>query len=147
MTAESQAILHSAPRKIILAGSGMSNGGRIIHHEKNYLPDSKSTLLLAGYQGVGTLGRVIQDGAKTVHIMGDEVPVAAHIEMIHGYSAHKDSDHLLEFVKGTASTVKKIFVCMGELKSELFLVQRIRDYLGLDAIAPKAGETIEIKLV
>jgi metallo-beta-lactamase family protein len=56
-TPESKAIYDSAPRKIIIAGSGMSNGGRIIHHEKNYLPDAKSTLLLAGYQGLGTLGR------------------------------------------------------------------------------------------
>mgnify|MGYP001612833595 FL=1 len=145
-TPESKAIFETAPRKIIIAGSGMSNGGRIIHHEKHYLPDPKSTLLLAGYQGIGTLGRIIQDGANPVKIMGEEVPVRARMENIHGYSAHKDSDHLLEFVKGTADTVKKIFVCMGEPKASLFLTQRIRDYLGLDAVVPKAGETIEIKI-
>lgn len=145
-TPESKAIFDSAPRKIIIAGSGMSNGGRIIHHEKNYLPDTKSTLLLAGYQGVGTLGRIIQDGTNPVRILGEEVPVRAHLENIHGYSAHKDSDHLLEFVKGTSDTVKKVFVCMGEPKASLFLTQRIRDYLGLDAVVPKAGETIEIRL-
>jgi len=143
---ESKAILETTPRKIIIAGSGMSNGGRIIHHEKNYLPDTKSTLLLAGYQGLGTLGRVIQDGTNPVKILGESVPVRAHLENIRGYSAHKDSDHLLEFVKGTADTVKKVFVCMGELKSSLFLTQRIRDYLGVEAVVPKAGETIEIKI-
>ncbi|MEK7478162.1 MAG: MBL fold metallo-hydrolase, partial [Patescibacteria group bacterium] len=76
-TEESRAIDAFNIKKIIMAGSGMSNGGRIIHHEKKYLPDPRTTLLLAGYQGVGSLGRVIQDGAKTVRILGEEVPVNA----------------------------------------------------------------------
>jgi len=69
-TDESKAILQVPPPKIIIAGSGMSNGGRILHHEKNYLPDKNNTILLTGYQSVGTLGRLIYDGSKKVHIMG-----------------------------------------------------------------------------
>lgn len=141
-TDQSKAILGAPNPKIIIAGSGMSNGGRIVHHEKNYLPDAKNTLLLTGYQSMGTMGRQIEDGAKSVHIMGDEVPVRAHIEKISGYSGHKDSDHLIEFVAGTADRVKKVFVVMGELKSALFLVQRLRDYLGVSAVAPDEGESI-----
>jgi metallo-beta-lactamase family protein len=63
-TEESKAILHIPPPKIIIAGSGMSNGGRILHHEKNYLPGKDNTILLTGYQTIGTLGRLIYDGAK-----------------------------------------------------------------------------------
>lgn len=145
-TEESKAILRSNPRKIIIAGSGMSTGGRILHHEKNYLSDPNSTLLLVGYQQVGSLGRLIQDGASMVKIMGEEIPVRARIVNIRGYSAHKDSDHLLEFVGHSANTLQKVFVAMGEPKSALFLVQRIRDYLGVDAISPESGYSAEVEI-
>ncbi len=145
-TEESKAILKANPKKIIIAGSGMSTGGRIIHHEKNYLSDTNSTLLLIGYQQVGSLGRIIQEGAKTVKIMGEEIPVRARIINIHGYSAHKDSDHLLQFVDDTKDTLQEVFVAMGEPKSSMFLVQRLRDYLGVNAKYPELGETVEIEL-
>lgn len=144
-TEQSKAIFQSNPRKIIIAGSGMSNGGRILHHEKHYLPDSKNTLLLVGYQEIGSTGRILQEGAKMVKIMGDEIPVNAKVVSIHGYSAHKDSDHLLEFVDQTSDTLKKVFVCMGEPRSSLFLVQRLRDYIGIDAIAPDLEQVVEIE--
>jgi metallo-beta-lactamase family protein len=130
--------------KIIMAGSGMSNGGRIIRHEKHYLPDPNTTILLVGYQAVGTLGRQIQDGLKKVIIEGETVAVRAEVQSIDGYSSHKDSDHLIDFVGEAAGTLKKVFVTMGEPKSALFLVQRLRDYLGVDATAPKKGDEVEI---
>jgi len=145
-TEDSKAIDESNPKKIIIAGSGMSNGGRIIHHELKYLPDPKTTLLLAGYQAVGSLGRIIQDGAKSVRILGTEVPVNAKVLAISGYSAHKDSDALFEFVRETADSLKKVYAVMGEPKSSLFLVQRLRDYLGLDAEAPELNQSVEIEL-
>lgn len=145
-TEESKAIFKANPKKIIIAGSGMSTGGRIIHHEKNYLSDPNSTLLLVGYQQVGSLGRMLQEGAKEVKIMGEEIPVRAKIVNIHGYSAHKDSDHLLQFVDDTKDTLQKVFVAMGEPKSAMFLVQRLRDYLGINAKYPEVGETEEIEL-
>lgn len=145
-TEESKAIFNANPRKIIIAGSGMSTGGRILHHERRYLSDPKSTLLLVGYQQVGSLGRLIQDGAKVVKIMGEEIPVNAKVEVIYGYSSHKDSDHLLNFVGDSADSLEKVFLAMGEPKSALFLAQRIRDYLGIDARVPKAGEKVEIEI-
>lgn len=141
-TEESKAILAVAPRKIIIAGSGMSTGGRVVHHEKAYLPDTKSTLLLIGYQAVGTLGRIIQDGAKTVKILGSEVPIHARVINIRGYSSHKDSDGLLDFVAASVKTLKAVFVAMGEPKASLFLVQRIRDYFGINARTPEDGEEV-----
>ncbi len=145
-TEESKSIRHRGTRKIVIAGSGMSNGGRILHHEKDYLPDPNSTLLLAGYQAIGTLGRIIQDGAKKVRIMGEDVAVRAKVVTITGYSGHKDSDALLDFVADSADSLKKVFVAMGEPKAELFLVQRLRDYLGLDAVAPEAEEKVEVNI-
>jgi len=143
-TEDSKAILHSPNPKIIIAGSGMSNGGRILHHEKNYLPDPNNTILLTGYQAYGTLGRYIMDGASEVKINGEIIPVRAKIEQIDGYSGHKDSDNLIEFVGQTADSLKQVFVVMGEPKSSLFLVQRLRDYLGVDAQAPSQGDSIII---
>lgn len=145
-TDESKAIYQANPKKIIIAGSGMSTGGRIIHHEKNYLPDPKSTLLLVGYQEPGSLGHLIKDGAKTVKIMGEEIPVNAQIRSISGYSSHKDSDHLVQFVDDTSDTLKKVFIAMGEPKSSMFLAQRLRDYLGISADCPEVNQTVEIDL-
>lgn len=144
-TEDSKAILETPNPKIIIAGSGMSNGGRIIHHEKNYLPGKDNTILLTGYQSVGTLGRLIQEGVKKLKIQNEEIPLRAHVEMISGYSGHKDSDHLLQFVEGTADKVKKVFIVMGEPKSALFLGQKIRDNLGLETYIPQGGETITIE--
>src|SRR5665647_704758 len=104
----------------------MSNGGRILHHEMNYLPYKDNTILLIGYQSVGTLGRSIENGMTKVRIMGEDIHIKAHVEMISGYSGHKDSDHLVEFVEDTAKTVKKVFLLMGEPKASMFLAQRLK---------------------
>lgn len=144
---ESMKIRNTPSPKIIIAGSGMSHGGRIVQHEKNYLSDPHTILLLVGYQAVGSLGRQLEDGAKKVNIFGETVNVRARIEKINGYSSHKDSDNLVNFVESVASAskLKKIFVVMGELKSSLFLVQRLRDELGADAVHPKAGSGVELE--
>ena len=141
---ESERAIHHANPKIIIAGSGMSVGGRVLQYESKYLPDKNATILLVGYQSVGSLGRKLLDGAKKVVIFDQEVSVCADIQIITGYSSHKDSDHLIEFVEKTASTVKKVFVAMGEPKASMFLVQRLRDYLGVDAVYPKLNETVEL---
>jgi metallo-beta-lactamase family protein len=139
---ESRLIGAVANPKIVIAGSGMSTGGRIVHHERHYLPDANNTLLLTGYQSVGTPGRLIQEGIKTVRITGEDVVVRAHIVTILGYSGHKDSDGLLNFVEDMQDTVKKVFVVMGEPKSEMFLAQKLKDNLGIDAIVPEQGSSV-----
>ena len=97
-----------------------------------------------GYQGAGTLGRRIQDGNKTVRIGNEWVRVHARIETISGFSAHKDRDGILEWVEPAVPTLEKVFVAMGETKSSLFLTQRLRDFFGVDAVAPEEGQTITI---
>ena len=138
---ESKSINEVPPPKIIIAGSGMSTGGRIVHHEKRYLSDPKNVLLMINYQSAGSLGRVIEDGARWVNILGEKIPVNARIETIKGYSSHPDTNSLFEFVENSAGSLKKVFVTQGEARAALFLVQRIRDYLGVDAVAPKEGDS------
>ena len=141
LRSEESKLINDAPNpKVVIAGSGMSNGGRIVHHEVHYLPDPNNTLLLTGYQAVGSPGRLIQEGVKTVHISGEDVTVRARIVTISGYSGHKDSDGLLGFVENMQDSVKKVFVVMGEPRSSMFLVQKIRDNLGVDASAPDRGD-------
>lgn len=151
--AQSQHIDNAANPKIIMAGSGMSHGGRVVHHEKKYLPDPNATILFVGYQVAGTLGRRILDGAKSLNIGGEDIKVNAEIKNISGYSSHKDSDHLVEFVEKAAAgqaasggTLKKVFVAMGEPKATMFLVQRLRDYLGVDALYPNKGEVYKLDM-
>lgn len=145
-TEDSKSINDIPNPKIILAGSGMAHAGRMVHHLKRYLSDKKSTLCFVGYQAVGTLGRVIQDGAKNVMLMDQRVPVRARIATIEGYSGHRDSDHLVEFVESTRDSVKEVFCVMGEKKSALYLVQRLRDTLGVKASAPEEGQTVTLDL-
>ena len=141
---ESQKVGGVSGPKIILAGSGMSEGGRVVHHEMDLISAPKNTILLMGYQAVGTLGRRIQDKPSNIEISGQNFPVRARIEMISGFSSHKDSENLIEMVSDTADTVKKVFVVMGEPKSSLFLVQRLRDYLDVDAVYPERGKVYEL---
>ena len=142
---DSQEIKNHKGAKIIIAGSGMSHGGRIRMHEKNYLDDTNTTVLLVGYQALGSLGRLLNDGAKKVNIDGEFVKVKATIASIRGFSGHADRDQLLSTVAGGKEDAKQIFVTMGEEKSSLFLVQRLRDYLGLNAVAPSLNQEITIE--
>lgn len=143
---ESKKIHEVAPPKIIIAGSGMCNGGRIVHHLKNYLPSKNNTVLFVSYLAVGSLGRLLHDGERVVNIMGEKIPVEAEIEKIGGYSSHADLNGLLGFAAKSADTLEKVFVTHGELKSSSFFVQRLRDYLGVNAAAPAYGETQEIEI-
>ena len=142
---ESKAINNDHRPKIIIAGSGMSNGGRIVHHEARYLPDPKSTIIIVGYQAVNTLGRRIVDEAKEVTIQGQPVKVRARVVNIHGFSAHKDSDHLVEFVSTTAPTLKKVIVVLGEPKSAYYLGQKIHETYQVPVLVPEKGDVVELQ--
>ncbi len=142
-TDESKAINDVNGPKIILAGAGMMQGGRIVHHARRYLPGKRNMILFIGYLAAGSLGRRILDGEKRVSIFGETVSVEAEVRSIHGYSAHADSSALLEFARTHADTLEKVFVVQGEPAAALFLSQRIRDYLGIMASAPRLGEVRE----
>ncbi len=143
---ESQAINSVKAPKVIIAGAGMSNGGRIVHHEARYLPHHNNILLLVGYQAAGTLGRKIQDGMKEVKINGEKIPIRAEIIQISGFSAHKDSNAIQEWISNMKDTLKKVFVVLGEPKSQNFLAQKLIEKYHLDVKVPKLDEVIEINL-
>lgn len=132
--------------KIIIAGAGMSHGGRIGRWESMYLPDPSSALLIVGYQAPGSPGRRLVDGAKRVRLGEHFVRVRGKVENLTGWSAHADRDGLLAFADQSISggRVKTIFTALGEPSAERFLAQRIHDYLGTRAIALQPGTTWEI---
>lgn len=146
LTTEQSKEINDVPSpKIIIAGSGMSHGGRIVHHERRYLPDPKSAILFVGYQTHGSLGRQILDGAETVKIFGEEVPVRARKIQIAGYSAHADQPQLLDWLRPLRRTLKKVFVVQGEDRASEVLAQKIRDELAITAVVPKKGESFELE--
>ena len=143
---ESQAIYSVPGPKIIIAGSGMSTAGRIVGHEAHYLPDPHSTILFMGFQAAGTLGRQIAEGIKKVVIDDQIVEVKAKVEKIDGFSGHADSNALVDFASASEKSLKKVFVAMGEPRSSIFLAQRLRDELGLNAVVTEEGKSYEIDL-
>jgi len=143
-TEQSKEINDVPPPKIVIAGSGMSHGGRILHHEARYLPDPKSMILFVGYQAVGSLGRAVLDGAKEVKIFGEKVPVNCRVRAISGYSAHADQPRLLEWVGTMRRTLKRVFVVQGEPQASSALAVKIRDELAVYAEVPKEGETFTL---
>jgi metallo-beta-lactamase family protein len=141
-TEESKRINEVRPPKVIMAGAGMSNGGRILHHELRYLSDPKSAILFIGYQGFGSLGRKILDGAESVTIFGETVPVRCRKYVINGYSAHADQPQLLKWIEPLRLGLTKVFVVQGEEEESQGLAQKIRDELAVTAEIPRPGETV-----
>ncbi len=152
---ESKAINDSPSPKVIIAGSGMSQGGRIVHHEVRYLSDPNNTLLMVGYQAEGTLGRRIADGEKRVEILDQPIEVRARIEKLSGYSAHADQFYLMDWVKNfqklcqasgeDSCELKKVFVVQGEPAPAAALASLIRDELGIETAVPETGEAAELE--
>ena len=142
---ESDAIDKHPGPKIIIAGAGMSHGGRIRRHEAKYLPQKSTALLLVGYQVPGSLGRRLKDGARTVSIDGVEVKVRATILSTDGFSAHADKDDLMTFAEDVKP--KHVFVILGETEAATFLAQRIAGFFNIPVDVPREGETYEIPVV
>lgn len=140
-TSEDSAQIDELPApKVIIAGAGMSHGGRIRNHERTYLPDPNASLLLVGYQVPGSLGRKLQDGVKKVVIDKKTVKVKAHVSKTGGFSAHADREDLVAFAEKVKP--KKAFVVLGEMEASAFLAQRLSGFLGIDTYIPQKGEKI-----
>lgn len=141
---ESRAINELGGPLVIIASSGMATGGRVLHHLRRRLPDPRTTVLFVGFQAPGTRGRLLQDGARTVRIFGEEVPVRAHREAIHGLSAHADADGLVRWLRTAARPPRRVFVVHGEPAPADTLAGRIRSELGWDAIVPGYRERLPL---
>jgi metallo-beta-lactamase family protein len=140
-TEQSKEINDVAGPKVIIAGAGMSHGGRILHHERRYLSDPKSAILFIGYQVEGSLGRRILDGAKSVKIFGEDIPVNCKIKTISGYSAHADQPMLINWLEPMKNSLKKVFIVQGEEGQMIPFSVKIRDELAVETAIPTMGET------
>jgi metallo-beta-lactamase family protein len=139
---ESASIRKVAPPKVIIAGSGMMHGGRIMRHLAEYLSDSRTTVLVVGYQAAGTVGRALCDGAKEVTIEHDKHEVKAKIDNIGAYSAHADADKLVRFAT-SAGKPRLVILNHGEDDARTALAERFRAQ-GIEVAIPKMGESVEI---
>ena len=130
--------------KVIIAGSGMMTGGRILHHLIRALPDKNSTLLIIGYQAQGSLGRRLYEGARKVNIMRQEIKVKATVEALGSFSAHGDQNKLTRWLKPEEGKIEKIFVVHGDEEASLVFATHIRHELRLEVEVPKEGQSFEI---
>jgi metallo-beta-lactamase family protein len=141
--AESQAINRIKSGIVIMAGSGMCEGGRIAHHLKHNLWRPECTVLFTGFQAQGTLGRRIVDKAKKVRVLGEEIAVRAEVRTIGGFSAHADQKELLEWL-GSFTSKPEVFIIHGEEKTALEFEGIVRQKFGLVTHVPRKGEQFEI---
>jgi len=129
--------------KVIIAGSGMMSGGRILHHAVDYLENEKNRLLIVGYQAEDTLGRELVDGATEVKINGKDLKVKLEVERINSMSAHADQKQLLLWLSKIRG-VKKVVLVHGEDEARGELALKIRERFGIEVVEPMLGESIEI---
>lgn len=132
--------------KIIVAGSGMITGGRVLSYLQSYIGDPKNTLLFVGYQGEGTRGRKILDGAHEIKIYGKYYDVKAKIEIINGLSAHGDQQDMLNWMSEITNKPNQVFIIHGEKQAADTFRVKIKDTFGWDCIIPKLYEIQEISL-
>ena len=141
---ESKALNTNTQPKVIIASGGMCEGGRIRHHLKHNLWNRNNTVLFAGYQAVGTLGRIIYDGAGSVKIFGEEIDVEADIQLLQGISGHADRKGLLGWMDSAKIRPKFVFVDHGDDESCTGLTEALREKFGLDALAPYSGSEFDL---
>lgn len=129
---------------IIVSASGMATGGRILHHLAHRLPDPKNTVLLVGFQALGTRGRSLQDGAKTLRLFGEDVPVQAKVETIHGLSAHADQNEMLRWLGGFKRPPRTTYLVHGEPPAAKTLGDLISAKLGWSSRPAVDGEQVPV---
>jgi metallo-beta-lactamase family protein len=140
---ESQKVNKIKSGAIIIAGSGMCDGGRIQHHFKHNIWRPESSIIFSGFQVKGTLGRHIVDGAKSARILGEEMAIRAKVYTIGGFSAHADQKELLEWL-GTFTNKPKVFIVHGEEPVCLEFEKVVQEKLALETYVPHKGEELEI---
>jgi metallo-beta-lactamase family protein len=141
---ESKALNQHQGPMLIIAGSGMATGGRVLHHLKWRLPDHRNTVLLCGYQAAGTRGRSLQEGAREIRIHGENVPVRAQVATIGGLSAHADQNEILRWLHGFKRPPTHTYIVHGEDHAAQALAQVIGQKLGWNATVAVDGATVAL---
>ena len=129
---------------LIMAGAGMCTGGRILHHLRHGIARPETTVLFVGYQGHGSLGRRLVDGAADISIFGEKLPVRASVHTFNGLSGHAGQTDLLNWIGSISRSKPRVFLTHGEERGRQPLGKLIKERLSLRVDYPGLGETIEI---
>jgi metallo-beta-lactamase family protein len=130
---------------VIVSASGMASGGRVLHHLKAFGPDSRNSILFAGYQAAGTRGASIVGGATTVKIHGHQVPIRAEVGQIDSLSAHADRDELLAWIGALPAAPQRVFVTHGEPTPADALRQVIEERHRWPCTVPEYRDAVELR--
>jgi metallo-beta-lactamase family protein len=141
---ESRAINDVIGACLVMAGAGMCNGGRILHHLRANLWKPSTHVLIVGYQAYGSLGRQLVDGVKEVKIFGEKIAVKATIHTLGGFSAHAGQTDLMHWFDVMAPDKPRVELTHGEDDQRAALARVIQQRHGLSATLPKMGEVIEL---
>jgi len=129
---------------MIISASGMSEGGRILHHLKNNIGDPRNTVLITGYQAENTLGRKIKEHWKQVPIFGEPMPLRADVQELDALSGHADREEMLTWMKPIAAGLKKVFLVHGEPDQQNAFQAAIRERYGLEVVVPERGASFDL---
>ncbi len=131
--------------KIIISASGMCEAGRIRHHLKHNIWDSRNSIVFVGYQAEGTLGRFIVEGAKEVKLFGETIMVGAEIYDLEGFSGHADQAGLLDWLSGFTQAPKQIFLVHGEEESKNEFARKVKEDFGYDTVVIHSNSEFELE--
>jgi metallo-beta-lactamase family protein len=142
----SKALSRGSGPAIIIAGSGMASGGRVVHHLERFLPDPTCSVALVGFQAAGTRGRSLLEGAESLKMHGRYVPVRAEVADLTGFSVHADASELLDWLRTADHEPQGVFVVHGELEASTALRRRIAAELGWNAVVPRDRERLDLQV-
>ena len=137
---QSKALNSTSGPMVIIAGSGMANGGRVVHHLYQRLSNPSTHVVFTGYQAEGTLGRRLIEGDPIVRIFGDEIEVRAQVDKLNGLSAHADQSEMMRWLGNFRTPPKRTFIVHGEPTAQAVLQEKIRTELGWETEIAKFGE-------
>jgi metallo-beta-lactamase family protein len=130
---------------VVLSASGMLTGGRVLHHLFQVAPDRRNTIVLAGYQAVGTRGDTLAHGAPSLRVFGEDIPVQARVVQLDSLSAHADGDELMAWLRSSPAVPSAVSVVHGESSAADTLRRRIRLELGWSAHVPTVGDRVAVR--
>ncbi|MDO9149968.1 MAG: MBL fold metallo-hydrolase [Methylotenera sp.] len=141
---QSKALNEAKGPMIILSASGMASGGRVVHHLKAFAPKPNNTILFVGFQAAGTRGAAMLDGAESIKIHGEYIPVRASVELISNLSAHADYSEILDWLGGFETPPKKTFIVHGEPVAADSMRRHIEEELHWQVEVPEYLETVTL---
>jgi metallo-beta-lactamase family protein len=140
----SKALNNPSRPSIVVSAAGMASGGRVVHHLAHWLPDPRNSVILVGYQAVGTRGRQLVDGATELKMMGKYVRVRSQVVNLPMFSVHADASELLEWVGSANPAPETVYVVHGEPEASAALAKAITASLDLTAVTPSFGERVRV---